>query len=137
MTTPSNGSPFTGRGWAFPLRTTASGGIALVEGDVEIAEAIRLVLGTAKGERPMRPEFGCGIHDLVFAPTDPSLLGQVEAEVRASLRRWEPRITVLEVVASPDDDDSGTVWITVRYLVRDTDDPRNLVFPFYSLPPEE
>lgn len=130
-------SPFTGRGWAFPLRTTPSGGIALVDGDTEIAEAVRLVLGTAKGERPMRPEFGCGIHDLVFAPADLALLGRIEEEVRASLRRWEPRITVTQVEAVADADDRGTVWITVRYLVRDTDDPRNLVFPFYALPPEE
>lgn len=131
------GSPFTGRGWAFPLRTTPSGGIALVDGETEIAEAVRLVLGTAPGERPMRPDFGCGIHDLVFAPTDPALLGRIEEEVRAALRRWEPRIDVVDVVATPDDDGSGTVWITVSYLVRDTDDPRNLVFPFYALPPEE
>jgi phage baseplate assembly protein W len=135
--TGTEGSPFTGRGWAFPLRTTPSGGIALVDGDTEIAEAVRLVLGTAKGERPMRPEFGCGIHDLVFAPADLALLARIEEEVRASLRRWEPRITVTQVDAVADADDSGTVWITVGYLVRDTDDPRNLVFPFYSLPPEE
>ena len=102
-----------------------------------VAEAIRLVLGTAKGERPMRPEFGCGIHDLVFAPTDAALPGGSRTEVRASLRRWEPRITVLQVLAAPSEDDPGTVWITVRYQVRDTDDPRNLVFPFYSLPPED
>lgn len=135
--TSTQSSPFTGRGWAFPLRTTPSGGIALVDGDAEVAEAIRLVLGTAKGERPMRPEFGCGIHDLVFAPADLTLLARIEEEVRASLRRWEPRITLTEVEAAADDADAGTVWITVRYLVRDTDDPRNLVFPFYSLPPEE
>ncbi len=133
----SEGSPFVGRGWAFPLRTTPSGGIALVDGDTEIAEAIRLVLGTAIGERPMRPDFGCGIHDLVFAPADGALIGRIEQEVRASLLRWEPRITVDRVQALPDADDPGTVWITVRYLVLDTDDPRNLVFPFYSLPPEE
>lgn len=132
-----SGSPFTGRGWAFPLRTTASGSIALVDGDTEIAEAVRLVLGTALGERPMRPEFGCGIHDLVFAPADLALLGRIEEEVMASLVRWEPRITVTEVEAAPDLADAGTVWITVRYLVRDTDDPRNLVFPFYSLPAED
>ncbi|MCW2607053.1 MAG: baseplate protein [Frankiales bacterium] len=137
MTTDAAGSPFTGRGWGFPLRTTPSGGIALVDGDTEIAEAVRLVLGTARGERPMRPEFGCGIHDLVFAPADPALLGRIEEEVRASLRRWEPRITVEQVDAAPAEDDTGTVWITVRYLVLDTDDPRNLVFPFYALPSEE
>jgi phage baseplate assembly protein W len=136
VTTAYGDSPFTGRGWAFPLRATPSGGIALVDGETEIAEAIRLVLGTAKGERPMRPDFGCGIHDLVFAPTEPAVLGQIEDEVHASLRRWEPRITVTDVEATPAQDGTATVWISIQYLVLDTDDPRNLVFPFYSLPPE-
>ena len=61
---------FIGRGWAFPLRTDATGGIALVTREREIEEAIRLILGTAPGERPMRPEFGCRIHDYVFASAD-------------------------------------------------------------------
>ena len=61
---------FIGRGWAFPLRTDATGGIALVSREREIEEAIRLILGTSPGERPMRPEFGCRIHDFVFASAD-------------------------------------------------------------------
>ncbi len=127
---------FVGRGWAFPLRVSPSGGIALVEGDREIAEAVRLVLGTAYGERPMRPDFGCGIHDLVFDPSDVTLAGRVSAEVTASLVRWEPRITVVEVDAAPDPDDAGVLQVHVRYRVDETNDERNLVFPFYALPPE-
>ena len=61
---------FIGRGWAFPLRTDATGGIALVSREREVEEAIRLILGTTPGERPMRPEFGCRIHDFVFASAD-------------------------------------------------------------------
>ncbi|WP_244204067.1 GPW/gp25 family protein, partial [Streptomyces tricolor] len=68
---------FIGRGWAFPLRVGPTGGIALVEREREIEEAIRLVLGTAPGERPMRPEFGCGIHDYVFAPGDGATAGRI------------------------------------------------------------
>jgi uncharacterized protein len=127
---------FVGRGWAFPAGVDGTGAIALVGGDEEVAQAIRLVLGTAKGERPMRPEFGCGIHDLVFATTDRTLAGLVAHEVRASLRRWEPRVDVEDVQVTFDRDRPGEVLIDESYLLRSTNDPRNLVFPFYAIPEE-
>jgi phage baseplate assembly protein W len=128
---------FVGRGWAYPLGASATGGIAMVSGDEEIAQAIRLVLGTAYGERPMRPEFGCAIHDLVFAAADQTLAGVIARAVRASLRRWEPRIDVTDVVVTFDPDDSRLVHIDVRYAVSNTNDPRNLVVPFYAIPEED
>lgn len=126
---------FVGSGWAFPVRTDATGGIALVSGERELAESIRLILGTAFGDRPMRPEFGCAIHDLVFSPADAGLAGLLAYEVRTSLTRWEPRIEVdgVDVTFDPAD---PVVYVSVRYSVSDTNDPRNLVFPFYYLPEE-
>lgn len=125
---------FVGAGWGFPLRIDATGGIALVRRDQEIAEAMRIVLGTAPGERPMRPEFGCGVHDYVFAPADEDTAGRIAFEVRRSLDRWEPRIEVQDVVVSFDGREEGTVYIDVRFTVRGTNNPRNLVFPFYVIP---
>ncbi|MBQ0895531.1 MULTISPECIES: GPW/gp25 family protein [Micromonospora] len=125
---------FIGAGWGFPLRTDATGGIALVTREREIVEAIHLILGTAPGERPMRPEFGCGIHEYVFAPADENTAGQVAFEVRASLERWEPRIEVRDVVVDFDAEEAGTLYIDIRYVIRGTNDPRNLVFPFYVIP---
>ncbi|GIG90615.1 MULTISPECIES: GPW/gp25 family protein [Plantactinospora] len=125
---------FIGAGWAFPLRLDAGGGIALVNREREIVEAIRLILGTAPGERPMRPEFGCGVHDYVFAPADENTAGQIAFEVRAALDRWEPRIEVTDVLVGFDEVHVGTLYIDIRYLVRGTNDPRNLVFPFYVIP---
>ena len=127
---------FIGRGWAFPLRTDATGGIALVSREREIEEAIRLVLGTAYGERPMRPEFGCAIHDYIFAGADASTAAQIAHEVRRSLQRWEPRIDVHDVVVTVDDDDHSLLYIDIRYAIKSTNDPRNLVFPFYVIPQE-
>jgi phage baseplate assembly protein W len=127
---------FIGAGWAFPLRTDATGGIALVRHEREIEESIRLILGTAFGERPMRPEFGCGIHDYIFAPTDATTAGRIAYEVRASLRRWEPRIDVVDVVVEIATDDPALLYIDVRYTVTNSNDPRNLVFPFYVIPVE-
>lgn len=129
-------SDFTGRGWSFPLRLDGSGSFALSGGEQELDEAIRLILGTAYGERPMRPEYGCGIHDLVFDTVDAGLAGRVAAEVRASLTRWEPRVEVADVDASPDPDQPHVLRIGVTYRVKATNDRRNLVFPFYSIPEE-
>lgn len=127
---------FIGSGWGFPLSTTATGGIALVSGDREIEEAIRLILSTAYGERPMRPDFGCGIHDHVFANADATTAGLISYEVKRSLARWEPRITVRDVLVSVDSVSQATLYIDVQYSIRGTNDPRNLVFPFYVIPEE-
>lgn len=128
---------FVGSGLAFPLRTTASGSVALVSADQELREAIRLILGTAYGERPMRPEFGCGIHDLVFAPSNSTTAGQAAYEVRRSLGRWEPRVDVDDVTVTYDEGDTSLMYISITYSVRGANDPRNLVFPFYTIPTEE
>jgi uncharacterized protein len=124
---------FVGSGWSFPLRIGPTGGIALVSGEKEIEEAIRLVLSTAPGERPMRPDFGCAIHDLVFAPVNEQTAGRIQHEVYVSLDRWEPRIEVddVEVTAGPD---QSVLFIDVRYSIRGTNNPRSLVFPFYVIP---
>lgn len=125
---------FIGRGWAFPLRTDATGGIALVSREKEIEEAIRLILGTAPGERPMRPEFGCRINEYVFASADGGTANAIAAEVKHALRRWEPRIDVQDVVVTFDARESTTLYIDIRYAIRRTNDRRNLVFPFYVIP---
>jgi uncharacterized protein len=130
-------SDFTGRGWAFPLRLDSAGSFVLSGGEQEIEEAIRLILGTSFGERPLRPEYGCGIHDMVFDTVDAGLSGKVSAAVRASLLRWEPRIDVTDVSAAPLPEQPHVLGIWIGYRVKATNDRRNLVFPFYSIPEEE
>jgi uncharacterized protein len=127
---------FIGAGWSYPVRIEASGDIALASGDEELSEAIRLIIGTAHGERPMRPEFGCAIHDFVFAGADHNVAGQIAYEVRQSLLRWEPRVDVCEVEVTVDDLDQSTLYIDIAYKRKGTNDPRNLVFPFYVIPEE-
>ncbi|MGD9570316.1 MAG: GPW/gp25 family protein [Thermoleophilia bacterium] len=131
-----------GSGLSFPLRVDARGGLALSHEDEDVREAIQVILGTAPGERPMRPEFGCGIHDYVFESVDAYLVGRLENEVRYALDRWEPRIDVVDVEMSIEADNrSGVVnevvVIDVSYRLRDTNDVRNLVYPFYVIPAEE
>ncbi len=127
---------FVGRGWAFPMRVGPRGGIAMTSGADEIDSSIRMIISTAPGERVMRPEFGCAIWDLLFAPTDAGTIGLMTQSVREALGRWEPRIEVEDVVATPDLDNPSQVDIEVRYLVKATNDFRNLVYPFYVIPRE-
>ena len=126
-----------GSGLAFPLRVDARGGLALAHEDEDVREAIQVILGTAPGERPMRPEFGCGIHDHVFDGASTDTAAVIAREVEDSLRRWEPRVDVDEVVVTPDADNPALLHIDIRYSPVSTNDPRNLVFPFYTIPAEE
>jgi phage baseplate assembly protein W len=128
---------FIGAGVAFPLRIGTTGGLATVQQTREIEEAIRIILNTAPGERPMRPEFGCGIHDYVFAPADNTTAGQVAFEVQRALERWEPRIDEVDIDVDVSEDVDAMLIVTISYVIRGTNDPRNLVFPFYVIPTEE
>ncbi|KAA9396509.1 baseplate protein [Haloarcula sp. CBA1130] len=122
---------FLGRGWSFPVTTDASEAVELSAGVQDIEESIRIVLGTAKGERVMRPEFGCGIHEFTFAAIDTTTLSRIESTVESALREWEPRIEVLDVATDTSNLDAGQLDITVEYRVKATNDERNLVYPFY------
>ena len=126
-----------GTGWAFPIRPDIRGRIAMVRGDHTIERSIRLILQTIKGERVMRPEFGSDLHLLVFAENSPTTAGLADYYVRTALARWEPRITVQEVQVDFGEMNLGRMLINISYLVKSTNDMRNLVFPFYAIPEEE
>jgi phage baseplate assembly protein W len=111
-----------------------SGGIALSRDDDEIEEAIRLILATAPGERPMRPAFGCAVHEYVFAPANAATAGSISYAVRTALDMWEPRIGVDSVGVRFDSAELGILYIDIHYHVRGANSPRNLVFPFYTIP---
>lgn len=125
---------FVGAGWAFPLGVGPQGGIALVRREVELERAMRLILSTHPGERPMRPEFGSRLRDFVFRPSTVETIAELSQEVRTALLRWEPRVEIEGVDVVPDPAEEGVLYIDVRYRPKDTNDRRNLVFPFYSIP---
>lgn len=122
---------FLGAGWKFPVQVTPSGRIALSQYEEDIKEAIWIILGTAKGERIMRPDFGCGIHDLVFAPINTATLTLVENSVREALTVYESRIELIQVKASAEHADEGKLIVSIDYRVRSTNNRFNLVYPFY------
>src|SRR5690606_25384047 len=120
-------------GWTFPPSVDARGRIALGSGVEELEAAMRMVLLTAPGERVMRPEFGCRAWDYVFEPLNANTLGMIETAVEEALKRWEPRVTIEAVVAAEDRPRVGVVAVQVDYTVKDTNDRRNLVVPFYEI----
>ncbi len=128
---------FLGQGLAFPLQVNQRGEIALVRGETDIEQSIRIILETSPGERVMRPEFGCRAKELLFAPRDSSTAGLMAYYVRRALRRWEPLIEVLDVEALPDPDRDGVLLVEVNYEVRTTHDERSIVYPFYLMGEEE
>lgn len=128
---------FRGSGWAYPLRIDGRGGIALASEDQAIERAMKIILSTAKGERRMRPNFGCAIHDLVFAPNDATTAGLIRYHVIEALGWWEPRITVVDVEVDTDPDEPARLLVIIRYIVKSTNDERSLVYPFYRIPGEE
>ena len=126
-----------GSGLSFPLQTDQRGTLALAHGVQDIEQAIGLILGTALGERPMRPEFGCEVHDYVFDTIDAEMIGKVDTAVRRALIRWEPRIEVIGLEFDLDEVDQGKLLITISYEVLSTSRLYNLVYPFYVIPAEE
>jgi phage baseplate assembly protein W len=122
---------FLGVGWRFPLQVTPGGAIAQAKFEQRIEESVYLILSTARGERPMMPGFGCGIHELVFANNDAQTVAVVNHLVREALIRDEPRIDVLDVDAASPADQPNLLLIRVNYRVRVTNVIGNLVYPFY------
>jgi phage baseplate assembly protein W len=125
-----------GKGWRFPPQIGPNGSIALVGGETEIEQAILIILRTAPGQRVMRPEFGCDLHDLVFMPNNSDTAARIKRAVRQSLGRWEPRIRVHSVEAGPDASDPARLMIDIEYEIKSTHNRRSLVYPFYLIPEE-
>lgn len=123
---------YIGQGLAFPLSVTPRGELALVTGTDDIEQAILLILETMPGERVMRPNFGCRVWEMVFAPNTAETRALIAYYVQQALAFWEPRIEVEEVNATPNND-AGMVEVTVRYTVRDTHDPRSIIYPFFLM----
>ena len=122
---------FLGKGWQFPVNVSLTGKIGMASYEDDIKEAIWIILGTSKGERAMRPDFGCGIYDYVFAPINTSTIMLIESSVREALVFWEPRIEITGVKASADEAEDEKLLISIDYTVRTTNNRFNLVYPFY------
>lgn len=125
---------FVGAGWAFPLSVDARGGIALARREQELEQAMRLILATYPGERPMRPDFGSRTRDFVFRSATYDTAAELAHEVEKALLRWEPRVDIEYVNVTIDEAERNKMYIDIHYKIKDANDKRNLVFPFYTIP---
>jgi phage baseplate assembly protein W len=123
---------FLGKGWAFPVQSDVTHGVALSAFEEDIRQAIHIILGTAQGERVMRPDFGAGLHALVFEPINTTTMALVRHRVEEALVTWEPRIDNITVQVTADAA-RGRLMIDIHYRVRATNTFYNLVYPFYLL----
>lgn len=122
---------FLGTGWAFPIALDDDGQLRMSGGEEAVRQSIWMILSTSPGERLMRPDFGCGLHDLVFGVNSAGTANAAAGAVREALAIWEPRIDVLDVFAAPDPADPNLLQIEINYQVRSTNSRFNLVYPFY------
>ena len=120
-----------GTGWKFPIRVNGRGGFSLSRDEQDVAEAIWVVLSTSRGERVMLPEFGCGIHDYVFAPNNANTRGAIGYQVQQALLRWEPRIDLVDVRVQDDPAQPNLLLVQVDYRIRSNNAFHNLVYPFF------
>lgn len=122
---------FLGSGTGWPLAAGTDGALERAEYEESVRQSVWIILSTAKGERVMRPDFGCGIHDLVFAPNTATTAGQLATAVSEALLDFEPRIDVRDVQVRTSEEDDGVLLLSVDYEVRATNNAFNLVYPFY------
>lgn len=133
MATPLGDKAFLGVGWAFPVGPDATGEAALAAYEEDVRQAIEIILGTDPGERVMRPDFGAGLHALVFEPIGASTAALLRHRVEEALVKWEPRIDVLEVRVTQDGPLGNRLLVGIDYRIRSTNTFYNLVYPFYLL----
>jgi phage baseplate assembly protein W len=123
---------FLGIGWAFPLSMADGGEVTTAAYDEDVRQAIRIILATTPGERVMRPDFGAGLHALVFEPMSTRTVALVKHRVEEALTLWEPRVDQVTVQVGTDPP-RGRLDIDIRYRVRATNTFYNLVYPFYLM----
>ena len=128
---------YVGRGLSFPIRLSDRDRLSMVQDDADIRQAIQIIIMTIPGERVMRPNFGCQIHELIFHPANWQTAQVAERYVREAIETWEPRITLENVLVTPNNNEYGALVIDIEYQIKGQPDKRSLVYPFYLVPPDE
>jgi phage baseplate assembly protein W len=131
MTAALNPRAFRGTGLAFPLCVTPRGSLGIAQAETKIEQSIWLILSTAQGERLMRPDYGCGVHELVFEPNTPQNAARIVEHVRRALVAQEPRIAVLDVTAETSTNDPSVLLIRIDYQIHSNNSVANMVYPFF------
>jgi phage baseplate assembly protein W len=127
----SNERDFLGKGFRFPVSVNLNGGVSTSALEENVRQSIFVILGTAPGERINRPQFGCRIHDLMFAPNNPLTAARAEIYCEEAIYKYEPRVSKVTCAAQANPDEPNRLDIRIEYVIAGKNDKRNLVFPFY------
>jgi phage baseplate assembly protein W len=127
----ANDREFLGRGLRFPVSVNLNGGVSSSQLEENVRQCIFIVLGTAPGERVRRPDFGCQIHDLMFAPNNPLTAARAAIFCEEAIYKFEPRVEKVKCYATSSADEPNRLDIRIEYVIAGKNDKRNLVFPFY------
>src|SRR5688500_14275809 len=128
---------FLGKGWRFPVAVNLTGGISSSSYEENVRESIFVILGTAPGERVKREDFGCRIHDLMFAPNNDETAARAEYYCEEAIYKYEPRIGDVSCKAVPSKDEPNRLDVRITYQIAGKSEKKNLVYPFYLLKPED
>lgn len=132
-----NDREFLGRGWRFPVALNLTGGISASALEENVRESIFVILGTATGERVNRPEFGCRIHDLMFAPNNDATAARAAYFCTEAIYNFEPRVEEVQCKAFPNKDEPNRLDVRISYVIAGKSDKKNLVYPFYLIKAED
>lgn len=126
-----NDRDFLGKGLRFPVSVNLNGGVSTSALEENVRQSIFIILGTAPGERIYRSQFGCRIHDLMFAPNNPLTAARAEIYCEEAIYKYEPRVSKVKCAAHANPDEPNRLDIRIEYVIAGKNDKRNLVFPFY------
>jgi phage baseplate assembly protein W len=126
-----NDRDFLGRGLRFPVSLNLNGGVSTSQLEENVRQSIFVILGTAPGERISRPQFGCQIHDLMFAPNNDLTAARAEVYCEEAIYKFEPRVEKVVCRAAANPEEPNRLDIRIEYVIAGKHGRRNLVFPFY------
>jgi phage baseplate assembly protein W len=102
--------------------------LATVSGTEAVRQSLLMLISTRPGERVMRPDYGCPLHRLMFQPVDATAAGLAIHYVEQAVRRWEPRVEIIDVDAGPGPDEPTELVVRLSYRVRATRVPDTFEF---------
>lgn len=126
-----NAKDFLGIGLKYPIQINRKGALELSPYEEDIADSIRIILSTPKGERVMRPDFGCDISKFIFDNNNTSIINRIKYTVLEALTIWETRIKVNNIEVVTDKLNEGKLLINIHYNISSTNNRYNIVYPFY------
>jgi phage baseplate assembly protein W len=123
---------FLGVGWSFPPRFDGkTRALAMVAAETDIAESLRILLGTVPGERVMQPTYGCDLRRLVFEIINESTVTDLKDVVTRAIQYFEPRIILEDVTVDDTYFVEGRLLLNISYMIISTNTRGNLVYPLY------